>query len=86
MESTCHYCGSVHELATGITTEEGPQEGDLSLCIVCLEVSVYDFSEPGNTRKLTDEEREMVMKLPKIKQAREFFKKSQAANDADQAG
>jgi len=56
LPSICPQCLAHHD-ATSNTSDEGmPHDGDVTVCIVCTGVSVYDFSLPGKLRFPTDEE------------------------------
>lgn len=40
--STCPACGAATELATGILHHRAPNEGDVSVCIQCGALLVFD--------------------------------------------
>lgn len=41
-ETRCPLCGHRFDSAMGIDTDEGPEEGSLSVCIECAGVHVYN--------------------------------------------
>lgn len=53
--SICPHCSTVHPLHTGINTREAPMPGDISVCIECAGVSLWNAL--GGLRKPTEEER-----------------------------
>jgi hypothetical protein len=50
----CLECGHSLELATGLNTEHKPNPGDVSICISCSAVAIFDGDL--SLRKPTDEE------------------------------
>jgi hypothetical protein len=52
----CPYCGHKHELATGVTGEKEPGDGDVSFCISCGRFSMFDSTRAENLRVLTPAE------------------------------
>lgn len=37
----CPHCGVVHEVASSMTTLNGPEPGDINICIKCGGISIY---------------------------------------------
>jgi len=64
--SVCPICLAHHQAAANTQGEDMPTDGDVSLCVVCGGISVYDFSLPGTLRFPTDEELEVIMTDPDI--------------------
>lgn len=42
LESTCPACGHTHNMATNMEGEGGPEPGDVTVCILCLHVLMFD--------------------------------------------
>ena len=42
--TTCPWCLSEHELASNLTDDNAPEDGDVSICIRCLEPSIFSAS------------------------------------------
>ena len=53
-KNTCPKCKSILDGATSTSEDVSPQEGDISICLYCLEVLV--FNENGGLREITDQE------------------------------
>lgn len=66
---TCPICLAHHEASAALNGTAGPKDGDVSLCIVCGGISVYDSTAPGRLRFPTDPELEEFMADPLIRQA-----------------
>jgi hypothetical protein len=47
----CPACGTVLDAATGLTGKEGPEPGDLTVCLYCS--AVLMFEEPPQLRVLS---------------------------------
>ena len=52
--SVCPHCGTIHEKATGMNTDQRPQAGDVTICWECGKVAF--FTEDGRRRMPTDDE------------------------------
>lgn len=50
-EAICPWCGTPLNAATGVTCEDGPSEGDISICAKCCEILI--FKEDLTLRKPT---------------------------------
>lgn len=64
--SICPICNAHHEAAANTESQAMPTDGDVSICIVCHGISVYDFSRPGKLRFPTDAELEVIMTDPRL--------------------
>jgi hypothetical protein len=62
----CPICRAVHEASANLTGPEAPEDGDVSMCIMCGGISVYDASKPEGLRFPTDGELEMFSKDERI--------------------
>lgn len=63
----CAGCGKVLEVVGGVTTDEKPEEGDISICFGCGKVTV--FGEGLQRRDPTEEEQEIIDRTPEIADA-----------------
>jgi hypothetical protein len=69
-QSQCPFCAARHDLATGISGNSAPHDGDLTLCIVCGEWAMFESAAPGGMRKPTDAEYEKINDMPITRAAR----------------
>lgn len=53
-DTDCPHCGKHNDTASGITSDEAPGPGDVTLCIDCGHWSV--FTEDGTLRKANKDE------------------------------
>lgn len=67
MAMQCPICLSYHEAAANTMDQRMPVNGDVSLCIVCGGISVYDSSLPFLLRHPSDAELAEFMADPNIK-------------------
>lgn len=86
----CPKCGTSNDAATGLTTNNGPQPGDLSLCAYCAWPSVFDV-ENGvlGQRSPTDDEWREIETDPDVIVARvriETHKVLRLFEDSDGSG
>jgi hypothetical protein len=59
--TTCAWCATRHELATGVTGESVvPGNGDATLCFSCGAVNIFDDRVAGGLRKPDRDEMEML--------------------------
>lgn len=65
-KSECPYCGHKHELATDLRCNAKPSPGDVSICIQCANVLMFDDNLA--TRKPTDNELEKALRMPAVVQ------------------
>lgn len=70
LPSICPQCLAHHEAAANTSGGGMPTDGDVTVCIVCRGIAVYDFSLPGKLRFPTDEELEVFNKDPRLQQIR----------------
>ncbi|NEI52699.1 hypothetical protein GR217_34335 [Rhizobium leguminosarum] len=56
----CPFCGANHDLATGVSGGDAPNDGDISLCVSCGEFAFFEAATPGGLRKPTDAEFTMI--------------------------
>jgi len=68
--SICPQCLAQHQATANTQGQNMPTDGDVTICIVCKGISVYDFSLPGKLRFPTDEELERFNQDPDIKALR----------------
>lgn len=52
----CPWCDYEHQAVSSINVEELPEDGDISLCINCVEWCIFDSRVEGGLRKPTYEE------------------------------
>jgi len=58
MNTVCPFCGYRHDAVSGVETDtDFPSDGDVTLCIQCGEVCVFDGDADGGLRKPTSRER-----------------------------
>lgn len=75
MNTKCPFCGTVHDLASGIG-EPGerrptmPADGDLTLCISCGEWAFFSSIANGGLRMPTDTEYESLVAMRIVREAR----------------
>lgn len=50
----CPFCGYRFDAATGLDPDTIPKAGDISLCLCCMEIGIYD--EQLFVRKATSDE------------------------------
>lgn len=53
-KTECPYCGKVNDLASSFKGKEKPEPGDISICIKCAGILVFD--EELRIRRPTDSE------------------------------
>lgn len=51
--STCPYCGKVNEFASNPHDDGRPSDGDVTMCIGCGHIAIFDEQAPGGCRKTT---------------------------------
>jgi hypothetical protein len=69
----CPYCFTVQDRATEVTGEsKGPSENDISICVDCGGVSVFD--ERLEPRIPDGEEMEKIMEIPEVRIGVELIK------------
>ena len=56
--TACPYCGYYLDAATAVEDQGRPEEGDLSVCLKCTGVLIYN--EHGKPCVLTDAERDAL--------------------------
>lgn len=62
-DQSCPYCGYQMDAATPITDEDArPSPGDISLCLRCMEIGIYD--DKLYVRKATPAEIEEARRSP----------------------
>jgi hypothetical protein len=66
LPSICPICLAHHEATANTQSQSRPTDGDVTICIVCHGISVYDFTLPGLLRFPTDEELEVIKADPEI--------------------
>lgn len=64
--SICPICLAHHEAAANTESQDMPSDGDVSICIVCHGISVYELALPGKLRFPTDDELEVIMADPRL--------------------
>lgn len=63
----CPYCGKKHNATTSTTGDHLPKPGDITICIECANVLL--FNDDLTTRKPTDNELEEIMHFPFVVEA-----------------
>ena len=58
--TTCPLCGHKFDKAGGVNCEEAPKEGDVTICIMCAGVLIFDRSRKA--RAATDAERYEILR------------------------
>lgn len=69
----CPFCGANHDLATGVSGGDAPNDGDISLCVSCGEFAFFEVATPGGLRKPTDAEYELIAGEPLLRKTREVW-------------
>lgn len=67
LNQQCPNCLSYHNGASNTMDQAMPVDGDVSVCIVCGGIAVYDFSVPLLLRHPNDAELAVIMADPNIK-------------------
>jgi hypothetical protein len=62
----CPICRARHDASANMTGPEAPTDGDVSMCIMCGGISVYDSTKREGLRFATDEELEEFAKDERI--------------------
>lgn len=79
-DATCHVCRRQIPQSTGITTGNAPRSGDVSLCVYCGSIGI--FNEDGIPRSPTGAElralRASGAAWEEIKQAQDMIIRSRA--------
>lgn len=70
LPSICPICTAHHDATSNLTGPNRPGDGDITVCIVCAGVSIYDFSRPGKLRFPTDDELVEIDKDPEVARIR----------------
>lgn len=60
----CPHCGEELDVASGLGTQDGPKPGDISLCIDCGGVNIFD--ENLKPRLPTQEENQKAEQNPMV--------------------
>lgn len=69
--STCPYCGKHNDMAGSMPGQRArPKDGDVSLCIGCGHVGVFDSRAPGGLRKTSPLEAATLAANPQMSRAR----------------
>jgi hypothetical protein len=63
-ESICPSCGKVFDVATDVTSDEGPSPGDISICLHCGHLMA--FNDDLTVRELTSDEMHEVAGDPYV--------------------
>jgi len=66
LPSVCPICLAHHEATANTQGQDMATDGDVTVCIVCGGISVYDFALPGKLRFPTDEELEVIKADPRL--------------------
>lgn len=66
----CPWCGARHALATGVSDENPPNDGDITLCVSCGEWAFFEAAAVGGLRKPTYAEYEPIAESPMLRAAR----------------
>lgn len=73
----CPFCGDTHDVASHIAdmgkSAHAPDDGDLTLCIVCGEWAFFDAGAPGGLRKPTDAEYVTIADSPMLRKMRKAW-------------
>jgi hypothetical protein len=70
LTTICPHCNAVSDHQTPVAHEaDVPGNRDGSMCGGCGELSVFDFTQLGNLRKPTEDERTIMAELPEVRQA-----------------
>lgn len=68
MITTCPYCRTVNDNHETLKKEKDPKDGDISLCITCGEVGIFQKGEICKTNEM-DLAKETIQELKKIRRA-----------------
>lgn len=73
-ETECPSCGAKMDMVTGLTSDERPAIGDVSVCYYCAEVLEFVTVDPTSIRVPPQERMESLMNQPAVRQAVEMIK------------
>jgi hypothetical protein len=71
--TVCQFCGAEHEVAACFGAGNTPNDGDLSLCMICGEWNMFCMDAPGRMRKPTDAEYDAIAGSQRASAARQVW-------------
>lgn len=79
--TVCPWCGHRHELvsaiaAKGTITEPTAEDGDVTLCIGCGELSIFDQSATGGIRFATETENRELAGMALVNKLRMAYREA----------
>ena len=81
-DTTCPTCEAKHDLVSGMTDEDTPDPGSLSLCIRCGVWAIFD--EDLSLRKPTNEEAIEISADPYVQQCHAAWLATVGGGDSEQ--
>lgn len=73
----CPHCAAIHEASLRASTDEGaPEDGNISICVRCEALSIYDSTMPGGLRLPTGTETAEAMQSKEVQRAMHALKRS----------
>lgn len=71
---TCPHCRKALDIATGMTAGNIPEDEDLSICMKCGGVFIFDKSKDGGGRIPTPEEEKEIEGHAELAEAMRLFR------------
>lgn len=78
----CPFCGAIHQVATNLTSNRGPENGDITMCIECGEWTFFSSIATGGLRKPTSDEYVDIAASTQLQAARRGWIAMKAERDA----
>lgn len=66
MPTTCPHCGYHHDCATGLFGADVPDDDDVSICIRCGQLCIFQRNASGGMRKPTKQEKRELLRDHKV--------------------
>lgn len=79
----CPFCGAIHQVATNLTGDTGPENGDITMCIECGEWAFFSSLATGGLRKPISNEYVDIAASEKLQEAHRGWIQMKAERDAN---
>jgi hypothetical protein len=74
-DTTCPFCGQHHEaVSRARSSTDYPDDGDVTMCLACGEICIFDSDVAGGLRKPTKREQRIFDRDPRIREVREAWR------------
>lgn len=74
VDCVCPQCRAIHDGMANMMDTRHPEDGDVSMCIVCGGISIYDHTNPTRLRFPTDDELVEINRDPNMRAIRWAYK------------